>query len=227
MCGRFSITGDLDFYAEYFAVDEVVTEALEKSWNVAPTDPIYVVNERDGARNLGSMRWGLVPHWATDTKAIHINARAETVATNRTFSESFSKRRLLIPADGFYEWGPHEEGRKPHWIYRADGYPMVFAGIWSSRKDPETGLWQRTCAIITTAAEQAIARIHDRMPVRLDPSLWDQWLDRDMTDLETALELLRAGDHAEVMEHQVSKDVNSVRNNGSHLHDRVDPDTLF
>src|SRR5690606_23803796 len=90
MCGRSSITGDLGFYAEYFAVDEVVTETLEKSWNVAPTDPIYVVNERDGARNLGSMRWGLVPHWATDPKAIHINARAETVATNRTFSESFA-----------------------------------------------------------------------------------------------------------------------------------------
>src|SRR5690554_1104197 len=130
MCGRFSLTGDLDFYAEYFAVDEVVTPALEKRWNVAPTDPVYVVTERG-----------------------QINARVETVATNNTFRDSFARRRCLIPADGFYEWGPHEEGRHPHWIYRADGHPMVFAGIWAVRQDHDTGEWLRSCAIITRQAE--------------------------------------------------------------------------
>ncbi|HEU4894301.1 MAG TPA: SOS response-associated peptidase family protein, partial [Acidimicrobiia bacterium] len=71
MCGRFSITGDLDFYAEYFGVDDVLTDQLEKSWNVAPTDPVYVIAERNGRRQLGSMKWGLVPHWAKDTRSIH------------------------------------------------------------------------------------------------------------------------------------------------------------
>ncbi|HEX6947166.1 MAG TPA: SOS response-associated peptidase family protein, partial [Acidimicrobiia bacterium] len=103
MCGRFSLTGDLDFYAEYFAVDEVVTPQLEKKWNVAPTDPVYVVAERDDKRVLGTMRWGLLPHWARDTKDRgQINARVETVTTNNTFRESFTRRRCLIPADGFY-----------------------------------------------------------------------------------------------------------------------------
>lgn len=227
MCGRFSITGDLDFYAEYFAVDEVVTEALEKSWNVAPTDPVYVVAEHEGLRRLGSMRWGLVPHWAKDTRSIHINSRAETIATNNTFKDSFARRRLLIPGDGFYEWEPPEEGRKPHWVYRADGFPMVFAGIWASRNDPDTGEWHRTCSIITTAAEGTIANIHDRMPIRLDPSVWDSWLDRDLTDPDVALGLFGSPDQAEVMEHEVSKDVNSVRNNTSQLRDRVEPDSLF
>ncbi len=88
MCGRFSITGDLDFYAEYFGVDNVVTESLGKSWNVAPTDPVYVVGEKDGERQLGTMNWGLVPHWAANTKTIHINARAETVDTNAAFRDS-------------------------------------------------------------------------------------------------------------------------------------------
>lgn len=227
MCGRFSITGDLDFYAEYFAVDEVVTKELEKSWNVAPTDPIYVIAEHEGVRQLGAMKWGLVPHWAKDTRSIHINSRVETVATNNTFRESFARRRLLIPADGFYEWDPPEDGRNPHWVYRADGFPMVFAGIWASRHDPATDEWHKTCSIITTAAEGTIATIHDRMPLRLDPGVWDGWLDRQLTDPEIALGLIGSPDTADIMEHPVSKDVNSVRNNAPHLHDRALPETLF
>jgi putative SOS response-associated peptidase YedK len=227
MCGRFSITGDLDFYAEYFAVDEIVTEALEKSWNVAPTDPVYVVSEREGRRYLGSMRWGLVPHWAKDTRSIHINARAETVATNNTFRDSFTQRRCLIPADGFYEWEPAEKGRNPHWVYRADGHPMVFAGIWASRRDLDTDEWVRTCSIVTTAAHGVIVPIHDRMPVALPRHAWDAWLDRELHDPEAALVLVAADDPDEIMEHRVSRDVNSVKNNGSHLRDMVSSDTLF
>jgi putative SOS response-associated peptidase YedK len=111
MCGRFSITGDLDFYAEYFGVDDIRTDPLEPSWNVAPTDSVYVVAENDGKRSLGSMKWGLVPHWAKDKKSIQINARFETVATTSMFRDSFARKRCLIPADGFYEWEPPEKGR--------------------------------------------------------------------------------------------------------------------
>lgn len=227
MCGRFSITGDLDFYAEYFGVDAVLTEPLEKSWNVAPTDPVYAVAERDGQRQLGSMRWGLVPHWATDTRSIHINARSETVATTPAFRDSFARKRCLIPADGFYEWEAPEKGRAPHWVYRADGHPMVFAGIWASRQDPETGEWQRTCSIITKDAEGAVSSIHDRMPVSLVPDVWDAWLDRDLQDPEAALSLLQTIEADSIMEHVVSRKVNSVRNNSKDLHDKVEPETLF
>jgi putative SOS response-associated peptidase YedK len=226
MCGRFSITGDLDFYAEYFAVDEVVTPALEKSWNVAPTDRVYVVAERDGKRLLGSMRWGLVPHWAREVRTGHINARVETVATNNAFKDSFSHRRCLIPADGFYEWEPPDQGRHPHWIYRADGYPMVFAGLWATRKD-DAGEWLRTCAILTRDSSGVVEPIHDRMPVTLDPTVWERWLDRNLTDTGEAHALLEGIDPDLLMEHQVSREVNSVKNNGSRLRDRVGPDTLF
>lgn len=227
MCGRFSITGDLDFYAEYFGVDEVLAEPLDSSWNVAPTDPVYVVAERDGQRQLGSMRWGLVPHWAKDTRSIHINARSETVATTPAFRDSFARKRCLIPADGFYEWEAPEKGRTPHWVYRADGHPMVFAGIWASRQDPETGEWQRTCSIITKDAEGAISSIHDRMPVSLVPDVWDSWLDRDLQDSEAAVSLLQTIEPGLIMEHVVSRDVNSVKNNTPDLHDKVEPETLF
>lgn len=227
MCGRFSITGDLDFYAEYFGVDEVLAEPLDKSWNVAPTDPVYVVVERDGLRQLGAMRWGLVPHWAKDTGSIHINARSETVATTPAFRDSFARKRCLIPADGFYEWESPENGRTPHWVYRADGHPMVFAGIWASRQDRETGEWQRTCSIITKDAEGVISSIHDRMPVSLVPDVWESWLDRDLRDPEAALSLLQTIEPDSLMEHVVSRKVNSVKNNTPNLHDKVEPETLF
>jgi len=227
VCGRFSITGDLDFYAEYFGVDEVLTEPLDKSWNVAPTDPVYVVAERDGSRQLGSMKWGLVPHWAKDTRTIHINARSETVATTAAFRDSFARKRCLIPADGFYEWEPAEDGRTPHWVFRADGHPMVFAGIWASRFDEPTNEWQRTCSIITTGSEGVISSIHDRMPVALTPDVWDAWLDRDLRDPEAALGLIQVIDPESMMEHVVSSRVNSVRNDSPDLRDRVEPETLF
>lgn len=227
MCGRFSITGDLDFYAEYFDVDEVDTDPLDKSWNVAPTDPIYVVAERDGKRRLTSMRWGLVPHWASDTRKIHINARSESVASTPAFRDSFSRRRCLIPADGFYEWEPPERGRTPHWVFRDDGHPMVFAGLWATRRDEDTGEWSRTATILTTGADGIISSIHDRMPIALDPAVWDPWLDRDLTDPETATGLIRPIDAGKLMEFMVSRQVNSVRNNGPELRERAEPETLF
>jgi putative SOS response-associated peptidase YedK len=227
MCGRFSITGDLDFYAEYFGVDEIRTEALAPSWNVAPTDDVYVIAEHDDTRHIGSMKWGLVPHWAKDKKSIQINARTETVATTSMFRDSFSRKRCLIPSDGFYEWEPAEEGRTPHWVYRADGHPMVFAGIWASRLDEETQQWDRTCSILTTEAIGVISSIHHRMPVALDPDVWDSWLDRELTDTETALGLIRTIDPDEIMEHAVSKRVNTVKNNDPDLRAPAEPDTLF
>jgi putative SOS response-associated peptidase YedK len=173
------------------------------------------------------MRWGLVPHWAKDTKSIHINARVETVASNNLFRESFLRRRCLIPADGFYEWEPPEEGRRPHWVYRADGFPMVFAGIWATRKDPDTEDWVRTCSIVTTAAAGPILPIHDRMPVSLGPGSWDLWLDREVDNADQLLALLANPGADLLMEHRVSREVNSVKNNGPQLRDPVEAETLF
>ncbi len=103
----------------------------------------------------------------------------------------------------------------------------MFAGIWATRRDDATEEWHRTCAIITTAAEGVISTIHDRMPVSLVPEVWDAWLDRDLTDPEEAFGLIKPIDPESIMEHQVSRQVNSVKNNDPGLHDRVDPDTLF
>ncbi|MDQ3107064.1 MAG: SOS response-associated peptidase, partial [Actinomycetota bacterium] len=200
MCGRFVATATPAELADYLSADEVRTETLAASWNVAPTDAVYAVAERRqdastpiaadgdaaGRRLLGSYRWGLVPFWAKDAKggARMINARAESVETK--FRRTLERRRCLIPADGFYEWEKLADGRKQPWfIHRADGAPMVFAGLWELWRPadaPDDAEPLRTCSIITTAANAALAPIHDRMPAVLSPPDWDLWLDRAVTD---------------------------------------------
>lgn len=255
MCGRYVLGGDPADYAAYLGADRIVGSALSESYNVAPTDPVYVAAEWDDERLLGVMRWGFVPHWARTLKSIQINARAETIATKPLFRNAFAKKRCLIPADGFYEWEPKERGRIPHWVYREDGRPMVFAGIYSSvrnldkdrpdkdrpdredqsgRENQPDGKdrrgdedWIRTVAIITTEAKGRIANIHHRMPIALTPDVWDAWLDRDLTDPAEIEGLLISIDPDVIVEHPVSSQVNSVRNNYPSLRTPAEPETLF
>lgn len=223
MCGRYVIAGEPSAYGEFLSVDRIVAESVGGSYNVAPTDPVLSVAEWKGERLLGTMRWGLIPFWAEGARGMQINARAETVATKPMFRDSFSRKRCILPADGFYEWEPKEDGRTPHWVFRADGYPMAFAGIWSTWKNPATDELIRTCAIVTTQAVGPIADIHTRMPVVLDPSVWDAWLDRELTDPAEAERLLRGVPSDLLMERAVSSRVNDVRNDGPDLIDPVHP----
>ncbi len=184
------------------------------SFNVAPTDQVYAVAEHGGERQIGSFRWGLIPHWAKDRKGpLNINARAESVAGKPTFHESFLRRRCILPADGFFEWEPKEQRMPPHYVTMSNGQPMAFAGIWASWRDPDTDSWVRSCAIITTTANSVLAPIHTRMPVILPPSDWDQWLDRDNHDVDPLQELLVPIAADQVREHTVSTLVNRVANN--------------
>jgi putative SOS response-associated peptidase YedK len=104
---------------------------------------------------------------------------------------------------------------------------MAFAGIWASRLDPDTEIWNRTCSIITTGAEGPVSGLHDRMPVSLVSSVWDAWLDRDLRDPEEVAGLLQPIDPDMIMEHAVSSRVNSVKNNGPELREKAERDSLF
>jgi len=217
MCGRYVLAGDPERYADFFGARFATEERLDPSHNVAPTDPVYAVAEWEGERLLGLMTWGLIPHWADNPKKFAINARIETVARNPMFRESMAGRRCLIPADGFYEWEPRERGHTPHWIYRADGFPMAFAGLWSTWKDRQTGERRRTCAILTTDASGPVTGIHDRMPVLVESESWDLWLDRTLDDPAALLASIRLTDPSLIAEHAVSSRVNSVKNNDPEL----------
>lgn len=195
------------------------------SWNVAPTDPVTVVVQRDDGRIVERQRWGLIPAWATSASAgaRMINARAETIMASPAFRVAVRKRRCIVPADAFYEWIRDGAKRLPYLLRAADGFaadpesPLLnFAGLWSVWKDPATGIWVPSCAVVTTAASRQMAPIHERMPVILPGETWRDWLDPELTDPGEIMSLLvPAEDALEI--YPVSPLVNSVRNNGPEL----------
>ena len=216
MCGRFVQSQDPTAYASLFGAQVVVSESLEPSYNVAPTDRIYAVAEHGGIRQLGTFRWGLIPFWAKDAKiaARHINARSETVETKPAFRDSFVSKRCIVPADGFYEWEKRDDGSKlAHFLHPAAGEVFAFAGLWASWKEPDSGERLVTCTILTIQPNEVAGRIHDRMPVILDEDGWDRWLDRDFHDLASLRSMLGPAPDGSVAEYPVSSLVNSVRNN--------------
>ena len=222
MCGRFVSASPPDEIARYF--DAALGERLlEPSYNVAPTNEVYVVYETGEARKLDTMRWGLVPFWAKDPSvgAKMINARAETVATKNAYRKPLAKRRCIIPADGFYEWKkiPGQKTKQPMYIHRADGDRFAFAGLWEVWRNPERPDDEplRTCTIITGPANEKVAEVHDRMPVMLPPDKWDTWLDPELHDVELLGKLLVPAPASIIAMHPVSTDVNRVTNKGPEL----------
>ncbi len=173
-----------------------------------------------GERRLDALRWGLVPHFTKDLKACKrpINARSETIATSGMFRGALAARRCLVPADAFYEWKAVADGKQPYAIARTDGAPLAFAGLWEGWRDP-AGEVLRTFTIATTAANEDMAGLHDRMPVILEPAAWPVWLGEDVGDFTA---LLRPAPAGTVRLWPVSRAVNNVRNNGSELLDQVD-----
>ncbi len=164
-------------------------------------------------RELHVARWGLVPPWSKDpsTGPQMINARIETLAEKRTFAPSLSKRRCIVPADGYFEWQATSGGKIPHYLHSVDGTPLAFAGLYGWWKKPD-GSWLLTVTIITRAAEGELAAIHDRTPVILTPDEFAAWLDPHQEDKYAALQLIdRPGQplQADV----VGKAVGNIRNN--------------
>ena len=145
---------------------------LQPRYNVCPTDPIDVVTERDGKRDLVRMRWGLVPRWWSkprkELRSATFNARAETVETKPFFREAFKRTRCLIPMSGYYEWQDSPAGKQPWYFTACDGSPILTAaGLWDEWKNRETGERPMSCTMIVTEPNGFAAQIHDRMPAFL------------------------------------------------------------
>ena len=214
MCGRFAITLPKDAMVQLF--DAVPANDLPEgpNYNVCPTNRIAAVTGGE-ARRLQPMRWGFIPHWykKPNDGPLLINARAETVAEKPAFRSACRDRRCLIPASGFYEWTKDaEDNRLPWYMTRADGEPMVFAGIWQDWE--REGEAFRTCAIVTCAANDAMAQIHNRMPVVLAPADWPLWLGEKG---KGAAKLMRPAPEDALTWHRVDPAVNSNRASGAEL----------
>jgi len=223
VCGRYVQASSPELLAERFGVDDVQVKEHAPAYNVAPRAEVPAVRRRKDRTVLSRLRWGLVPSWAKDPKIGDrlINARAESLAAKPAYRTAFAKRRCLIPADGFYEWQarPGQKRKQPMFVHRRDGEPMAFAGLWEAWRDPEQGEdadWLRTCAIVTTTANDLLAPIHDRMPVILPESAWDTWLDPD-PDSRALQSLLVPAPAELVVAYPVSPLVNSAKHDGPEL----------
>jgi putative SOS response-associated peptidase YedK len=257
MCGRFvSARKRLELLEEFAVERDRVGDDRAPDYNVAPTKRIYAVLEHadkgdesaggredagDGdkpARELRLVRWGLVPSWAKEPSggARMINARAETVAVKPAFRAAFSRRRCLIPADGYYEWQPaaDKKVKQPFYIYPADEGILSFAGIYELWRDGSVppdheDAWLWTASIITTEATDEIGKIHDRTPLMIPRESWADWLDPANHDrgLLKAMMLpaISSNDRGLTSRH-VSTAVNSVRNNGPDLIAALQPEAM-
>jgi putative SOS response-associated peptidase YedK len=212
MCGRFQLTLPVEALRRLFAFGKA--EPFPPRYNIAPTQPVHVVApDGKGGRRLVLMRWGLLPAWVRDPAAfpLLINARAETAADKPAFRNALRRRRVLLPATGFYEW--RREGKTKTPILFEPDEPMALAGVCETRCGPD-GEELDTVAILTTPAEGAPAEVHDRMPLTVPHEAWAPWLDPANEDGAAALRL--AGP-LRYRARPVSRRLSNARNEGAGL----------
>lgn len=208
MCGRFNLVGPGNLHYRFATQNEL--PGLPPRYNIAPSQQIVIVTNQ---REMQLVRWGLLPHWAKEAKfgGKTINARAESVATKPSYRGPFRYRRCLVPATGFYEWLTTPEGKVPYHIRLKSGEVFGMAGLYDTWIDAE-GNELRTCAIITTEANELMAPIHNRMPVIIRPEDEALWLDPDVTDPERLQPLLVPYAAGEMVASPVSTALNRPAN---------------
>ena len=209
MCGRFTLKTHERIKFDQVAALEA--EELAPRYNIAPTQNVLTIREHDSHREAVFMQWGLIPFWSKEAKGV-INARMETIEQKPSFNESFQRRRCLIFADGFYEWERHGKISQPYYFQMADEAPFAFAGIWDQWRSEGGSI--TSCAIITTTANELLAKIHHRMPVILGTESYDFWLTGRAPDVK---DLLTPFPASKMISYPVSRDVNDTKVDDEHL----------
>lgn len=218
MCGRFALTVPVDGIRKLFGFTEIPN--LPPRYNIAPTQAVLAVRDDGGVPSAFMTRWGLIPSWSKDPTigAKMINARSETIREKPSFKTAFSRRRCLIPADGFYEWKTQDGVKQPYRLFFSDKEVFAFAGIWE-RWQGGDGSDVDTCSIVTTEAIASIAPIHHRMPVILDADAFSSWMSGPEDEAEDLMRPYRGS--RVLMHHPVSRAVGDVRNDRPELLDEV------
>jgi putative SOS response-associated peptidase YedK len=183
MCGRITQKrGELPGFATVTGDDRdnrIKNVQRPPRFNGAPSQDFWTIrrNPESGEYQRDCMLWGFREPWmaARETKP-QINARGEGIASKRTFAQAYARRRCLVPIDNFFEWRSTQVPKQPYAVTMADGAPFALGGIWSGYRDKESGSWIRNFAVVTTAANDLIRGIHDRMPVIIAPENYERWL---------------------------------------------------
>lgn len=220
MCGRFAYFGNGIFGYETLQLPDPPPFV---SYNISPSQYILAIRNspETGKAEWCMLRWGLVPFWSktAKTKFILINARAEGIEKKPSFRGPIKYRRCIIPASGFFEWQKRAGGKQPFFIRPADGGYFAFAGIWDHWQG-EGGQEIESCSIITTAANELMLGIHDRMPVILEEGSVTAWLDAK-AGKGIPLNMLELWPAEKMVAYQVNSLVNSPGNNGAECVERV------
>jgi putative SOS response-associated peptidase YedK len=229
MCGRY-VSKDQAAIERFWNLTRGGGDFFAARYNAAPTQRLPILRTHpERGPELVQLRWGLIPSWAKDTAigSKMINARAETVASKPTFRAAFKRRRCLVPMAGFYEWQKTPAGKVPHFIQPLNAEMFAVAGLheWWPGKDGAEPV--ETFTIITTEANEMMAKLHDRMPVILDERDREAWLDPKNDNTEGLQKLLAPCPSEEMRAYPVSTRVNSTRNEGAELIDKVEPVELI
>lgn len=213
MCGRFTLTATPDQLQQAFP-QYTVPPQMSPHFNIAPSQPIAVV-PNDGLNKVDFFVWGLIPSWSKDPKfgSKLINARSETLAEKASFRAAYKRRRCLVLTDGFFEWVkmPGEKVKTPHYIALHDHQPFAFAGLWEQWFSPD-GSEIKSATIITTAPNEMMAKLHNRMPVILHPDDYERWIDPAERTKNHLQDLLKPYPASEMLHYPVSWIVNSPAN---------------
>jgi putative SOS response-associated peptidase YedK len=213
MCGRFTLTANPETLQAAFPQFSV-PQQMSPHFNIAPTQPIAVV-PNTGENKVDFFVWGLIPFWAKDPAIGNrmINARSETLAEKPSFRTPYKRRRCLVLADGFFEWVviPGEKVKQPHYITLHDHQPFAIAGLWENWQSPD-GSEIKSATLITTSPNSMMAKLHNRMPVIIDPKDYDRWLDPAERGPETLNDLLVPFASEKMVHYPVSRRVNSPVN---------------
>lgn len=212
MCGRFSLTTELDDLLERFQIEQMSIDDYAPRYNIAPSQQIPAVIKADSGNRLGTLRWGLIPFWAKDASISNklINARSETAHEKASFKHALKRRRCLLLSDGFYEWKREDDRKVPMHIQVKKGEPFAMAGLWEKWKSGGETFY--TCTILTTSANELMENIHSRMPVILEKDMEDLWLDPELDDINVLRNCMRPFSSENMNAYEVSPLVNSPKN---------------
>lgn len=220
--------------AKQFGALHLPEQELPISWNVKPTQDLYVIKND----NIEIASWGLIAPWSkTNAEALKsqssaINARSETVHEKPTFKKAFRTSRCLVPATGYYEWASQlgvYKPRQPIYVSRDDGKLLAFAAIRDRWISPE-GEIKDSVAILTREAGGELAKAHSRMPMFLPEDRFEAWMDPALQDTDKVRELFEGFQpDANLRFWPVSDLVNSIRSDGPELTLPIElvPETLF
>ena len=218
MCGRFAQKSPVPSLAKNFDA-QLKLESLEPRYNISPTSivPVVRIPHQETKRTLEGLKWGLIPSWASDPSIGFklANARAETVADKPSFRSAFKKQRCLVPIDGFFEWKQDTKPKQPFYFFMKDEKPFALAGLWEYWK-PKTGNGEPiySFTLITTEPNSLLAKVHDRMPVIIDPKDFEEWLDPANQDPAKLTKFLKPYPASKMDSYPVSTFVNAVKNQG-------------